>query len=373
MKVFDKEQMEGPAQPWEFRSKPAWQRLIIMLGGVIVNFILGFFIFAMMLWGYGENYFPAENITEGIEITDSVANELGLQNGDEILKVGDRVFDKFEQGIVVSEIVLNNASTIDILRNNQPLTLKVKDEVVPKLSSYGRGALFIPRALSGVLEVNKGSNADKGGLKVKDKFLSINGMPAIYSDQFTSIMEGKKSEVINAVVDRNGRTMALDIRVDENGKLGFVREQYMHQYKAAKNKYSLFGSIPAGIKKGWKFLGSQIKAFSQMGKGKMNIKDSVGGPIAIANLFGKIWDWERFWGLTASLSLILAFMNLLPIPALDGGHVLFLLWEMITGKKPSDKFLEYATLAGFVILMALMVLIFGNDIRRLIVGMIGLF
>lgn len=367
---FDKEQMEGPAQPWEFRSKPAYQRLLIMLGGVIVNFILGFFIYAMMLWGYGDKFFPAENITNGISVVDPVIEDMGFQNGDKILKVGDRVFDKFEPNILTSEIVLNNADKIQIERNGQTMTLSVHDTISNALSSYGKGLLFVPRTKSVVKEITKDSNAEKAGLQAGDVISSVNGSSTVFFDQYNKLMEGLKGQTVNMSIMRNGQAQSLAVETDQDGKIGFYMELFQDQYKSEKISYSLLQAIPAGIKKGVKFLATQMKAFGQMGKGKISAKDSVGGPIAIASMFGSVWDWEHFWGLTAALSLILAFMNLLPIPALDGGHVMFLLWEMITGKKPSDKFLEYATLTGFIILMALMVLIFGNDIRRIISGII---
>jgi len=367
---FDKEQMEGPAQPWEFRSKPTWQRLIIMLGGVIVNFILGLFIYAMMMWYFGDKFYPAKNITEGISIVHPVMEDMGFQNGDQIISVGARAFDKFEPNILTTEIVLNNADEIKINRNNQPMVLPVHDTISNVLSSYGRGMLFMPRSKSIVKQVDKGGNAEKGGLKMGDIIVSVDSLNVKYFDQYVKVMENFKNQTVSVGVIRNGAPQTLTIDSNEKGRMGFVMEQFVDQFESEKVKYSLLQAIPAGIKKGYNFLSTQIKAFGQMGKGKISAKDSVGGPIAIANMFGSVWDWEHFWGLTAGLSLILAFMNLLPIPALDGGHVMFLLWEMITGKKPSDKFLEYATLAGFIILMGLMILIFGNDIRRLIQGII---
>ena len=371
---FDTEQMEGPAQPWEFRAKPAWQRLIIMLGGVIVNFILGFFIYAIIMWYYGESYLPAENVPHGIHIVDSVAYEMNLENGDKIYKIGEVPFDKFDSRAVTREVVLNDVRTISLERNGEQMTVNVPDEVVPKLSSYGRSDLFIPRITVEVDSLEVGGNAEQGGMMVGDKIISVNGQPAQYWDQFQEIKKQIASSVVDLVVLRNDSYDSLQVATNDEGRMGFIARNTLADLKTEKIEYGFFESFPVGIKKGLGFLGTQLKAFGQMGKGNVDVKESVGGPIAIASLFGKEWDWSRFWGMTAMLSLILAFMNLLPIPALDGGHVMFLLWEIITGRKPSDKFLEYATLAGFVILMALMVFIFGNDIRRLISGMIyGLF
>ena len=371
---FDTEQMEGPAQPWEFRAKPAWQRLIIMLGGVLVNFVLGFFIYAMIMWYYGESYLPAENAPHGIHVVDSIAYDIGLENGDKILKVGDVEFDKFESGILTREIVLNDARNVTLVRAGSQMVIKVPEDVVPKLSSYGRSELFVPRFTVSVDSVSAGGNADKAGLLKGDKFVSINGQESRYLDQFMNLQKSIAGQNVTLVVERTGALDTLQAQVDDESKFGFIMVDALASLKMEKIKYGFFEAFPMGIKKGLGFLGTQLKAFGQMGKGNIDVKESVGGPIAIATLFGDVWDWSRFWGLTAALSLILAFMNLLPIPALDGGHVMFLLWEMVTGRKPSDKFLEYATLAGFIILMALMVFIFGNDIRRVISGLIyGIF
>jgi regulator of sigma E protease len=254
------------------------------------------------------------------------------------------------------------------------MTIQVPEEVVPKLSSYGRSDLFLPRITVNVDSVAEGSNADKAGLLKGDKFISINGEESRFLDQFISIQKNVSGQLVSLVVERSNKLDTLKAQVDEEGNFGFFRSLGLDELKTEQIKYGFFESIPKGISRGLGFLGTQIKAFGQMGKGNIDVKESVGGPIAIATMFGDVWDWSRFWGLTAALSLILAFMNLLPIPALDGGHVMFLLWEMITGKKPSDKFLEYATLGGFIILMALMVFIFGNDIRRLLSGLIyGIF
>ena len=367
---FDTDQMEGPAQPWEFRSKPAWQRLIIMLGGVLVNFILGFFIYAMIMWCYGQSYLPAENVPAGIRVVDSLGYEIGLEDGDNIIKVGEVPFDKFDSRGLTKEIVLNDAREITINRSNTQMTVNVPEDIVPKLSSYGQGDLFVPRFEIIVDSVAAGGNAEKAGLLAGDRFVSIDGQESRFYYQFSELKSGLNNKEVSLVVQRNGALDTLNTQVDSEGMFGFIHTAP----ELAQIEYGFFESFPEGVKKGLGFLGTQIKAFGQMGRGKIDVKESVGGPIAIAGLFGSVWDWSRFWQLTAALSLILAFMNLLPIPALDGGHVMFLLWEMITGRKPSDKFLEYATLAGFIILMALMIFIFGNDIRRVISGIVyGLF
>ena len=245
---FDKEQMEGPAQPWEFRSKPAWQRLIIMLGGVIVNFILGLFIYSMMMWYFGDKFFPAENITEGIAITHPVMTDMGFENGDKILKVGNRSFDKFEPNILTTEIVLNNANKIQIERNGQPMTLTVHDSISNILSSYGRGLLFAPRSKTVIKEISKNSNASKAGLLAGDQIVSVDGNPTVYTDQFTDLMSGIKSRAVELGVIRNGALQNMTVDVNAQGRLvGFVREQFLDQYESESIRYGFFEAIPAGI------------------------------------------------------------------------------------------------------------------------------
>jgi len=363
---MDKEQMEGPPQPWEFRSKPAWQRLIIMLGGVIVNFILGFFLYAMILWYYGDKYWPNENIQYGIHVTDSLGFEMGLQNGDKIKSIDGVSFERFDPAALVREIAINDAKTVQVIRGNQEVNLDIEERFIGELTKFGQGAIFSPRIPFTIGEVVKDGNAKLAGMEVGDKVLGVNGRPITFYDEFVDAVSGLSNTTANIEVERNGTRKTLTAKFNEDGKLGIRPSGDFDFLKQERIKYGFLEAIPEGFKKGIHFLSVQIKAFGQMFSGKMKFKESVGGPIAIGTMFGDTWNWERFWNITAVLSLILGFMNLLPIPALDGGHVMFLLWEMITGVKPSDKFMEYATFAGFIILMTLMVLIFGIDIMRVI-------
>jgi len=363
---MDKEQMEGPPQPWEFRSKPAWQRLIIMLGGVIVNFILGFFIFAILLWHYGESYIPNENVKHGIHITDSLGFEMGFQNGDKIKSIDGVPFDRFDSGRLVKEIAINDAKTVQVDRGGQSINLEIDEKFISELTKYGQGPIFGPRIPFKLGAIPEDGNAFKSGLKVGDRIVSVNGVTTNFYDEFLEVVKGLKNSTASFEIDRSGSSQIVKVDFDEHGKIGVFPSTDFEYLKSEKIKYGFLEAFPAGFKKGLNFLGVQIKAFGQMFKGKMKAKESVGGPIAIGSMFGPVWEWERFWNITAILSLILGFMNLLPIPALDGGHVVFLLWEIITGVKPSDKFMEYTTMAGFIILMTLMVLIFGIDIMRLL-------
>lgn len=366
---FDKEQMEQEPQPYEFRSKPAWQRLIIMLGGVTVNFVLGFFIYAMVLFGYGEEYFPAENVTAGIAV-DSLGQELGLRNGDKILSVGDAPFDRFNDRIVLREIAINNASTIEVERDDELTTVAVDPKWTDVLTRYENKSarLFTFRMPFVVGMVEAGGPADEAGLEVEDQVVSLDGVPTSYFDQFADLVKDKKGQTVVLGVKKKGSDVVQDVSVSltDEGTMRVAAASPDYFYDTERQEYTFAESIPAGIDQGVQFLGDQFKAFGQMFAGKIKVTESLGGFASIGGMFGTTWNWERFWYMTASLSLILAFMNLLPIPALDGGHVMFLLYEVVSGRKPSDAFMERATMVGFVIVLGLVLLANGLDIWRAI-------
>ncbi|MEM9526022.1 MAG: RIP metalloprotease RseP [Bacteroidota bacterium] len=371
---FDTEQMESEPQPWEFRSKPAWQRLIIMLGGVTVNFLLGFFIYAMVLFAYGEQYLPAKNATAGM-VVDSLGQEMGLQNGDKLLLVGDKPFERFNSRILLREVAINNVREVTVERNGSELVIPIENKWADILTRHEnkRAQLFGPRYPFAVNEAKKGGPGFKAGLKKEDLIVSVNGEPTPYYDQFATAVKGKKNEKITiGVKSKDSETVRqVDLTLDENGKIQVQAAPLDYFYEFARIDYSLAESFPAGYNQGVQFLSDQFKAFGEMFKGNIKVTESLGGFGSIGGMFGKEWIWERFWYMTASLSLILAFMNLLPIPALDGGHVMFLLYEVISGRKPSDKFMERATMVGFVIVLALVLLANGLDVWRGIKGLFG--
>lgn len=366
---FDKEQMAGEPQDWEFRSKPAWQRLIIMLGGVTVNFILGFLLYSMVLWTWGEEYLPAENVTAGIYV-DSLGADMGLKEGDKVLAIGDQPFDKFNNRLLIREIVINNVESVTVERNQQELKIPIDEKYTTLLSSYkykGFG-LFGPRYPFIVAKVTDDSPAAIAGVKAEDQLVALNGEPTPYSIDFIRKMVDFKSKDVTVTVLRDGQNVDLDITTSENGTIGILSYNQLQILGSERQDYTLAESLPAGFTKGTQFLNDQIKAFGQMFRGKIKVQESLGGFGTIAGMYGKEWIWERFWEMTAILSLILAFMNLLPIPALDGGHVMFLLYEMVTGQKPSDRFMEIATIIGFVIVIGLVLFANGLDIIRSIFG-----
>lgn len=363
---FDTEQMKQEPQPWEFRSKPAWQRLIIMLGGVIVNFILGIFLFGMILFIWGQEYIPSSSVKHGIAVSE-LGKELGLRDGDMLLKIGENAFDKFNPKELTRELVINRPERIVVSRNGAELPLKVNEELISKLTKYENRneTLFFPRTPYVIDEVTPGSQGEKAGVQSEDRIMGVNGEPTLWSHEFIKAMDINENTSIKLDIERKGQLMTLDIDLDENGKIGVYPKGLENFVSFEKEKYSLGRAIPAGWDKAWNFLVDQVKAFGQMFSGKIKAKDSLGSFITIGKMFGSEWQWDRFWSMTASLSILLGFLNLLPIPALDGGYVMFLLFETFTGRKIPDKFMEIATMAGFLLLMVLMIYALGLDISRL--------
>lgn len=363
---MDKEQMKQPPQPWEFRSKKAWQRLIIMVGGVTVNFILGFIIFAGLLWTYGESYLPSAQVQEGIAV-DSVGRAIGLQDGDKILNIGERTFDRFSPGILREEVVINDANTIRINRDGDQINIDVDSKWASFLSSHDNAgwSIFTIRLPAELSNIDSGSPADKVKLREGDRIVAVNGNEAQYIHEVQRAVK-RSPKYATITIDRGGQRMDKTVQFgQEDNVLGVRFVSANEVYDFARDKYTLGQAIPAGIDKGVNFLSKQLQAFGQMFKGRIKVTESLGSVISITKLFDPSWSWERFWTITAMLSILLGFFNLLPIPALDGGYIMFLIYEIIAGRKPSDKFMEYATLFGFIIMVGLMIFALGLDIKRL--------
>jgi regulator of sigma E protease len=358
---MDKEQMKQPPQPWEFRSKPAWQRLIIMIGGVTVNVILGIIIYAMVLFTWGTEYLPTDNLTNGI-YADSTALAIGLQHGDKILSVDGEKVEKFSD--IQLKILLEEAQTIEVQRNGKREQVNIPESLVTSMIKEPK-PIIEPAILPVVEEVLNGSNAEKAGLQQGDRVVAVNDQPTPYFQDVVKTLQQLKGEEITVTVMRNGMEDTLAASVTEQGTLGFAIQPLDEQLNFATEQYGFFASIPAGIDKAYSSFDNYIKQFKLILKPETEAYKSLGGFITIGKAFSPQWDWQRFWSFTAFLSIILAIMNILPIPALDGGHVMFLLYEMITGRKPHDKVLEYAQIAGIIILLGLMILANGNDILRL--------
>ncbi|MGB0879033.1 MAG: RIP metalloprotease RseP [Polaribacter sp.] len=371
---MDKEQMALPPKPWEFRSKPAWQRLIIMLGGVFVNFVLGIFIYICLMWGYGEKFLPNENVNakDGIWVQDSLAMELGLQTGDKILTIDDEKVRKFND-ITIGFI---NGTRFQLERKGEIIDKELPVDFIAKLMDRKKNegeAIVSARHPFVIASVQKDSINENSGLKPKDIVTAIHGNAIKYYDEVKVILSKYKGQSINLSIKRGNETKEIPVKVTERGTLGIISGgisyndlEKLGYYDLADIEYSFIEAIPAGLNKSWKTLSDYAKQLKKIFNPKTGAYKGLGGFYSIGKIFPSTWSWQAFWNITAFLSIMLGFMNLLPIPALDGGHVVFTLWEMVTGRKPGDKFLEYAQVTGFFILIALLLFANGNDVYRAI-------
>jgi regulator of sigma E protease len=362
---MDTEQMKKPPQPWEFRSKKAWQRLLIMTGGVIFNFLLAMLIYVSILFAWGKTYLPTSNVKYGIA-TDSTGMAIGLRNGDKILSVDNQYIENFDD--ILKDIILNKRTSIQVERNGEKLEIAIPDDYVPNLLK-GRGKIEV-RAPFGpfvIANFGKESPARTAGVLKGDELIGIDSLKFTYYDEFQNYLLTNLSRTIVLNILRNGEMINIPMIPTSEGKLGVLADRSPAMYFDFKTiRYGFFESIPAGITRGFKEIGDYLKQFRLIFSKETKAYESLGGFITIGSIFPATWNWQSFWDVTAFLSIILAVMNILPIPALDGGHVMFLLFEVITGRKPSDKFLEYAQITGMIILFALLIFANGNDILRLI-------
>jgi regulator of sigma E protease len=358
---MDTEQMKQEPQPWEFRSKPAWQRLIIMIGGVTVNVILGIAIYTMVLFVWGTEYIPTENLKYGI-YADSTAQQMGLRNGDKIITVGGNKVEKFVD--IPIKILLEEDKSLQIEREGNTETLTVPQEAIGEIIKNQK-SFIEPAIIPQVEEVVKGSNAEMAGLKEGDQLIAVGSVATPFFQDVVRELKQQKGQSIQITVLRNNEEILLSADVTEQGTLGFAITPIGEQLGIEVEEYSFIESIPAGLNKAYDSFDNYIKQIKLIFQPKTEAYKSLGGFITIGKAFSPQWDWERFWTFTAFLSIILAIMNILPIPALDGGHVMFLIYEIITGRKPHDKVLEYAQIAGIIILLSLMLLANGNDILKL--------
>lgn len=359
---MDKEAMKKEPEPWEFRSKPPWQRLIIMLGGVTMNIILAALIYIGMLVTWGEEYLPTSNVKYGIKV-DSMAMEIGLRDGDKILTVDHQYVENFRK--IAETIVLDEAQSIQIDRNGETLDLAIPEGFIGRLIKQ-KSLRFIDYRIP--FEVSKFTNKSAGrdaGMMIDDKILALNGIPTAYfRDFFVEIQKHKNEEVIVTVL-RDGNNVDIAVAVPEEGLLGIYNKEPDNFFEFSKVTYSVVEAVPAGISKAYDGVGNYLKQLKLLFSPEVKAYESVGGFITIGNIFPPVWHWQSFWTLTAFLSIMLAILNLLPIPALDGGHVMFLMYEIIARRKPSDKFMEYAQVTGMIILFALLIFANGNDVIRL--------
>lgn len=358
---MDKEQLASEPQPWEFRSKPAWQRLIIMVGGVTVNVILAILIYSGMMMHYGETYLPVERIDNGLMYNEA-AQKMGLKNGDLVIAVDGEPIERFSA--IPKELLLSE-ETITILRNGEKMTLPVNSSDKKALIQAQRSMvnLRIPYVVGAFSD---SSLAQQAGLQKGDSIVALNGNQLRYFDQFTERVPEFAGDSVTLGFYRDGQYQTLASAVSDSGKLGVYAQAVNPNqlYEIETRKYGFFEAFPAGLRKARIMLEDYIRQFGLIFDSETGAYKEVGGFLTIGSQFDTEWNWQRFWNFTAFLSIMLAFLNILPIPALDGGHVVFVLWEMISGRKPPQKVLEYAQMVGFIILLALIVLANGNDFLK---------
>lgn len=355
---MDKEQLESEPQPWEFRSKPAWQRLIILIGGVTVNVLVAFFIYVGTLSYYGETYLPNNSLTHGVQV-DSLAKTLGFQNGDHIVAVNGHPIESFSG--IGKEITLQGGGKISIIRNGVPAEVFIPENKIEAI--INNPFMFFPRTEYLVGAFTENSAGQAAGMQVGDKLVGINDSSLSFFDQFQAFVPSLAGDSIQIHLIRKNQLLSIDVQVPEDGKLGVYRESDLSKFfELDERKYSIVEAIPAGMQKAGDKLADYLRQFKLIFNPETGAYKSVGGFLTIGSQFPGTWDWEFFWNFTAFLSIMLAFLNILPIPALDGGHVMFVLYEMISGRKPHQKFLEYAQMVGFFLLLALILLVNGKDI-----------
>lgn len=382
---MDKEQLNKPAEDWEFRSKPAWQRLIVMLGGVFVNIVLAILIYSMILFTWGDVYLSNANVKDGIWVTDSLGNEMGLQTGDKITKVGNKDVTNIRFSSLREEILLasGDQNSITFIRNGETKQGHVPIDLVEKLQENKKLNLPFPiryRQPFFIGSLQDSTLKAKKELQPKDWIVSIGGEKITYFDEAKAILNKNKGTTQTLIIKRKGKDKqwkehSYNVDVSKDGLMGiglgnlpFKALNKLGIYNYEVQEYGFFESFPAGVDKAMGTLSGYIRQFKLIFNVDTGAYKSVGGFLSIGDLFPGEWIWLAFWEITAILSVILAFMNILPIPALDGGHALFLFYEIIFRRKPSDKFLEYAQLVGMAILLSLMLFANGNDIITRIFG-----
>jgi regulator of sigma E protease len=361
---LDLETMKKDPEPWEFRAKPAWQRLIVMLGGIIVNVILGISIFIGLTWLVGDTYIPNKQVNEhgGIHALE-LAQEIGLQTGDKIVKINGNEFDDFSE-IYNPDVLLSSNAAYTIDRGGSVIEVPIPGNFIENFNDKGKALSFVmPRQLPIIGSIEKKTLAERLQLQPGDRFLTFNEQPVSYYDDIDRLKKTVTGDSMKFSIQRGAEILTFNEYVGASRTIGFYPKGF--DFELSSINYSFGESVVMGAQRAVGIVFVQLKAFKKIFSGELSFQKSLSGPIGIAQAYGGNWDWQRFWRMTGLLSMVLAFMNLLPIPALDGGHVVFLTYEIVTRRKPSDKFLEVAQKVGMVFLLALMVFIFANDIIKL--------
>ena len=359
---MDTEAMKKPPQPWELRSRPAWQRLIVMAGGVIMNVILAIVLYIAILFVWGEQYVRTSDAVYGIE-TGALAREIGFRDGDRIIAFdGEPAPENFADLQV--DMLRDQVKRVTVLRGDDTAEVIIDPEYMPAmLNTPGMFGIRLPILVGGVPDTSINAGA---GLRIGDKFLSASGQPVTYYQDLQRVLADNAGTSVDLRLLRGSDTVSVPVRVGSDGKMGVLLQRDPSGINITRKEYSILEAIPAGFLMTFTNIGHYIKELGLIFSPQTEAYKSVGSFIAIGSIFPSSWDWQIFWNITALLSIMLAVMNLLPIPALDGGHILFLLYEMITGRKPSDRFMEVAQMIGMFLLLMIMVLAFGNDIMRLL-------
>ncbi|MBT9484875.1 RIP metalloprotease RseP [Sediminibacterium sp.] len=360
---MDKEQLKKTAEPWEFRSKPAWQRLIIMVGGVVVNILLAIVIFIGITWYWGDEQLPVKNLKYGVHV-DSLGKSIGLKDGDNVVAMDGKTIENF--GSIESELVLTEAKKLTVIRDGQSIEIEVPESFMQKIVEQKKfSGMLVPQYPVIVDSVSSTAVFNSGELRKGDTLIAMNGKPFTYYQEFDQLKKSAANTVAQLTAIRGKDTVQIKALVNDKGAIGFFQVSPLTILGTEHIQYDLIASIPIGFTRCWETLDRYVTGLKQLFTGKVNASDSLGSVISIGNTFPGVWDWERFWTLTGIFSIVLAFMNILPIPALDGGHALFTLYEMVSGRKPGDKFMEYAQMAGMILLMGLMAYALGLDFWRL--------
>jgi regulator of sigma E protease len=360
---MDKEQLKKEPESWELRSKPAYQRLIVMLGGVIVNVVLAIVIFIGISWYWGDDYLPAKNVTYGVHAS-ALAKQMGVQDGDIILSLDKKELENFDA--LEAKLILTNPTTLEVQRGDSIISLNIPATLATSLAKFKKSDPFvIPRIPVIIDSVGSSAVVLEGAFSKNDTLLKINNTSIRYQYEFIEVKQKYADSIVMVTSKRGNDTVYTKALINGSGQIGlFVKLPYA-LFKTVHKEFTFFQAIPEGVNRCYTTLDNYIQGIKQIFTGKVNANDSLGSLISIGNTFPAAWDWERFWTLTAIFSIILAFMNVLPIPALDGGHALFIIVEMITGRKPGDKFMEYAQIVGMMLMFGLMLYALGLDFWRL--------
>ncbi|MDR1274092.1 MAG: RIP metalloprotease RseP [Odoribacteraceae bacterium] len=366
---MDLASMKEPPKPHEFRSKPAWQRLLIMIGGVMVNILFAFLLYGLILYAWGERYLPAANAKYGV-VADSLFHDAGIRDGDIILALDGKQVDDFAS--IVGTILLDEVSDVQLLRDGEPLTVTLPPSfrralLASSSKSFKRKNYLAPRCLytGEIAQFSRQSPAREAGLLENDRILALDGETFTYADESNAFIQSRRGDTLSAHVLRGTDTLAIALPVGSDGLIG-IYWRLKDDLVYVSRDFSLLAAIPAGCRMGVERISGYLKQF-KLFKDPEALK-SMGGFISIGSIFPGQWYWPSFWEMTALLSIVLGVMNLLPIPAMDGGHVLFLLYEMVTRRKPSDRFLEKAQVAGMIFILFLLIFANGNDLLKWLAG-----